>query len=272
MIFISSNIIQIIMLTLKEAVTIPKKEYFGDYEPFINYKLSKEAEAEIKKNEAKNAKLPKIQQKFAEIRNKYTSKLLEKFFQKWQSHENKFILDESSDEYQKRWTNELWEIYQKQMNKINSKFDNYKFPTNPKWNSKITKSIHMKLVKKYLKIFYKFAHKWEKDVIKNEAIIFKETYRKDKIIAEKRKKAKEAAEKLKAAKKRKLYLRKKRRIARKTELIDIKKDHLQETRDIISLVQTYSLYILALIICFSCCFAGFIYLKDVKQLFNELPI
>jgi len=39
------------------------------------------------------------------------------------------------------------------------------------------------------------------------AIIFKETYRKDKIIAEKRKKAKEAAEKLKATKKRKLYLK-----------------------------------------------------------------
>ena len=99
------------MLTLKEAVTIPKQKKFGDYEYFVDYKLSKEAEAEIKKNEAKNAKLPKLQQKFSEIRNKHTSKLLQKYFGTWQKNENKFILRESSDEYNKRWTNELWQLY-----------------------------------------------------------------------------------------------------------------------------------------------------------------
>ena len=73
------------MLTLKEAVTIPKQKKFGDYESFVDYKLSKEAEAEIKKNEAKNAKLPKLQQKFSEIRNTHTSNENHAHF-----HTNKF--------------------------------------------------------------------------------------------------------------------------------------------------------------------------------------
>ncbi len=259
------------MLTLKEAVTIPKQKKFGDYENFVDYKLSKEAEAEIKKNEAKNAKLPKLQQKFSEIRNEHTSKLLEKYFGTWQKNENKFILRESSDEYNKRWTNELWQLYQNKLNKVNAKFDNIKLPTKKKWNKKTTHRVHSYLIRIHLKKFFSIIKKWEKQVIENEGIIFRETYRKDKIIAAKRKKAKEAAAKLKAAKKKKLYKRTKLKLKRKETIRKDKKSFKEETRDTLSLIQSYSLYLILSILCFCGCFSGFIYLRDVEKMFESTP-
>ena len=124
------------MSSFSALENVHAKGKFGDYENFADYKLSKEAEAEIKKHEAKNKKLPLFQQHFSKWRNKYISKLLEKYFGRWQKNSSRFILQESTDEYEKRWVNGLWNLYQKRLTKINTKFDNVKFPIRKKWNKK----------------------------------------------------------------------------------------------------------------------------------------
>ena len=171
MIFISSNIIQIMFNIITLEQKVPKKTRFGDYEPIIehfikfdimkikdskigtNFKggspqqmqtssvkftgnansvmqLSKKAEAEITKEERKNKTLPVWHKKFNEWRGKFTGNTLQKMYGQWQKNGNRFKMQESNDEYQKRWTDELWAGYEKQLNQINEKFEKIK------WNKK----------------------------------------------------------------------------------------------------------------------------------------
>ena len=81
-------------------------------------KLNKKAEAEITKEEGKNKTLPVWHKKFNEWRGQFTGNTLQKMYGQWQKNGNSFKIQESNDEYQKRWTDELWAGYEKQLNQI----------------------------------------------------------------------------------------------------------------------------------------------------------
>jgi len=311
-------------ITLAQTVTIPKQEHFGDYETFADYKLTKSAEAEIKKEEAKNKKLPPLERKFVEYRNKNVGNLLKKYYGRWQKNENRFLLQESSDAYKKRWTDELWKIYTKQINDLNEKFNKLKFAKykgkgrsntyryigrenqNLKCNGIVKYGARRKYRYKrktgnfrcdnrtfgdpirgfskkcycrtlegaltaYVRYWKKLIAKWTRKVEQNEGIIFRQTYRKDRVLAIKKKKEREERKKRKVAKKIAIYKGKRRKLKQRDKLRETKLEFKEEKVDILRLIETYAGRIVGLILLGCGGFALYIYLRDVQGLFNEPP-
>ena len=234
-------------------------------------KLNKKAEAEITKEEGKNKTLPEWHRKFNEWRGKFTGNTLQKLYGQWQKNGNSFKIQESNDEYQKRWTDELWAGYEKQLNQINEKFEKIKWPDNKKWNKKKRKKIGIFIFRHYAIIFLRIVYKWKKKVIQNEGIIYRQLYRRDKVLLKKENeyKKKEAARKAKSREK--MYLRRKRKESKKEENRENKHATKIERVSTMRVIEEYSGQILSLIIFVCGGFGLFIYLRDVKGAFDPDP-